>query len=118
MDKSWLLTPKVVNLVNQMRRQISAEFGDSLSLTDDDIRSRLADYASRTRNPGLKKSWHVLKEELGEADLSAPKPETQAPRPRRMYRGRPIYTEEPGDASEDAQEHRPQQMYRGQPVHG
>ena len=89
-DHRWLMQYNIVNLVNQCRRLIRAEFDDSLSLTDPRLREKLANYAGRTRSQGLQRLYGEIRLALiqleGEDTLVTP----EAATPIRRYRGQPI----------------------------
>ena len=77
-DHRWLMQYNIVNLVNQCRRLIRAEFDDSLSLTDPRLREKLAHYAGRTRSQGLQRLYGEIRLALiqleGEDTLVTPEP--------------------------------------------
>ena len=57
----WLMQYNIVNLVNQCRRLIRAEFDESLSLTDPALRQKLAHYAGHTRSQGMQRLYGEIR---------------------------------------------------------
>ena len=89
-DHRWLMQYNIVNLVNQCRRLIRAEFDESLSLTDPQLRFKLAHFAGNTRSQGLQRLYGEIR--LALLNLEGPDPEPkQHNRPAaRRYRGQEI----------------------------
>ncbi|MGB1464747.1 MAG: hypothetical protein ACPG8O_00185 [Alcanivorax nanhaiticus] len=118
-DHRWLMQYNIVNLVNQCRRLIRAEFDANLSLTDQALRQKLAHYAGRTRSQGLQRLYGEIR--LALIELEGPDqlitPEEQLPV--RFYRGQPVDT---GEQRKTARPDTPAQksskplMYRGRAV--
>ncbi|MED5387705.1 MAG: hypothetical protein VX793_02560 [Pseudomonadota bacterium] len=115
-DHRWLMQYNIVNLVNQCRRLIRAEFDESLSLTDPALRQKLAHYAGHTRSQGLQRLYGEIR--LALLDLEGEDLPTNPPAaPTRLYRGQPI--EPPHRQSENTGSARPQKkgvLYRGRRV--
>jgi len=108
MDKSWLMAPKVVAMVNHIRRQITAEFGVSLLLTDDDLQSKLATYTALSRNQRLRNLWAELEKVI------YPEPEPVAATPGRVYRGQAMPEPAAQRAGADSVRAPREVVYRGQ----
>jgi hypothetical protein len=125
-EKNWLMDYQILRLVSGCQRLIKAEFGDKPSLSNPRLREELADYAGRTRQRRLQQIYAELRlalidlegeDELGLHEETAA---TEADRPRRMYRGRPVAVDEAPLPDSGASE-RPESsdkvlMYRGRPV--
>ncbi|XOZ32158.1 hypothetical protein ACMDCT_08040 [Halomonadaceae bacterium KBTZ08] len=116
MDKSWLIDRKVVSIIKAMRGHIRSEFGDALSLTDDQLFAQLKGYADASRSEQLKS----LQEQL-EAMVRPPEPEPTQEAPHKIYRGRVVAaTASEADDRENQGEkpHRSEsvRIYRGQRV--
>ncbi|MAA66416.1 MAG: hypothetical protein CL581_16795 [Alteromonadaceae bacterium] len=120
-ERSWLLDRGLLKLVHQCRRLILAEFGIKVHLTDEHLQSQLAAYAKKSRSPQLSNVWEELREKLQNNG------ETQEPQttvPRKMYRGQPVESNEPGHAGihdergqEDSASGRTRTItYRGQTI--
>lgn len=86
----WLMQYNIVNLVNQCRRLIRAEFDANLSLTDPELRHKLAHYAGRTRSQGMQRLYGEIRLALieleGPDELITP----EEALPVRFYRGQPV----------------------------
>ena len=93
-DHRWLMQYNIVNLVNQCRRLIRAEFDANLSLTDPELRHRLAHYAGRTRSQGMQRLYGEIR--LALIELEGPDelitPQDQLPV--RFYRGQVVEVNE------------------------
>lgn len=89
-DHRWLMQYNIVNLVNQCRRLIRAEFDANLSLTDPELRHKLAHYSGRTRSQGLQRLYGEIRLALieleGPDELITP----EEALPVRFYRGQPV----------------------------
>ncbi len=93
----WLMQYNIVNLVNQCRRLIRAEFDESLSLTDPALRQKLAHYAGHTRSQGMQRLYGEIRLALLELEGEDP-PLSPFPPPTgavRLYRGQPVETRSP-----------------------
>jgi hypothetical protein len=89
-DHRWLMQYNIVNLVNQCRRLIRAEFDENLSLTDPQLRFRLAHFAGHTRSQGLQRLYGEIRLALLKLEGADPEPQ-QPPAPAvRRYRGQAI----------------------------
>ncbi|EKF74441.1 hypothetical protein A11A3_08470 [Alcanivorax hongdengensis A-11-3] len=112
----WLMQYQIVNLVNQCRRLIRAEFDDRLSLTDPQLRQKLAHYAGITRSHGLQRLYGEIQLEL--IKLEGPDVLVHEESPpgevARMYRGQPV--DAANSRGETAPRQRGSRMYRGRPV--
>ena len=71
-DHRWLMQYNIVNLVNQCRRLIRAEFDESLSLTDPALRQKLAHYAGHTRSQGMQRLYGEIRLALLELEGEDP----------------------------------------------
>lgn len=118
-DHRWLMQYNIVNLVNQCRRLIRAEFDANLSLTDQALRQKLAHYAGRTRSQGLQRLYGEIRLALIELEGPDQLITPEEPLPVRFYRGQPV------DAGEQRKTSRPETsaqknskplMYRGRAV--
>lgn len=89
-DHRWLMQYSIVNLVNQCRRLIRAEFDDSLSLTDPALRQKLAHYAGHTRSQGLQRLYGEIRLALLELEGEDAPPAPPNSPTVRLYRGQPV----------------------------
>lgn len=91
-DHRWLMQYNIVNLVNQCRRLIRAEFDERLSLTDPQLRFKLGHFAGHTRSQGLQRLYGEIRLALLDLEGADPEPEqTSAPAPAvRRYRGQTV----------------------------
>ncbi|MEQ3637810.1 hypothetical protein [Alcanivorax sp.] len=117
-DHRWLMQYNIVNLVNQCRRLIRAEFDESLSLTDPQLRFKLAHFAGHTRSQGLQRLYGEIRLallKLEGADSEPPQP--PAP-PARRYRGQSISPapENPRQMSARSRSAQKAVIYRGRTV--
>ena len=117
-DHRWLMQYNIVNLVNQCRRLIKAEFDDALSLTDPMLRNKLAHYAGHSRSQGLQRLYGEIRLALIELEGEdpPPPPRKETTPPVRLYRGQPV--ENSPRQSEQTQHLRPSRevLYRGRKV--
>lgn len=86
-DHRWLMQYNIVNLVNQCRRLIRAEFDESLSLTDPQLRFKLAHFAGHTRSQGLQRLYGEIRLALLNLEGADPEPEPAPTAAVRRYRG-------------------------------
>lgn len=86
-DHRWLMQYNIVNLVNQCRRLIRAEFDESLSLTDPQLRIKLAHFAGLTRSQGLQRLYGEIRLALLNLEGADPEPEPAPTAAVRRYRG-------------------------------
>lgn len=118
-DHRWLMQYNIVNLVNQCRRLIRAEFDESLSLTDPALRQKLAHYAGHTRSQGMQRLYGEIRLALLELEGEDP-PLAPANSPAvRLYRGQPVEARDPEskkDAPRPVLRQRKELMYRGRKV--
>lgn len=118
-DHRWLMQYNIVNLVNQCRRLIRAEFDESLSLTDPALRQKLAHYAGHTRSQGLQRLYGEIRLALLELEgEDAPLAPANGPAVR-LYRGQPVdarHIESEKDQAPPVQRQHKDLMYRGRKV--
>ena len=118
-DHRWLMQYNIVNLVNQCRRLIRAEFDESLSLTDPARRQKLAHYAGHTRSQGMQRLYGEIRLALLELEGEDPPLPPPAKGSVRLYRGQPVEsrnTQNEKDESRSVQRQRKGLMYRGHKV--
>lgn len=111
-DHRWLMQYHIVNLVNQCRRLIKAEFDQALSLSDPQLREKLAHYAGHSRSQGLQRLYGEVRLALIklEGQDPMPKPEkTRSANGTRIYRGQPVSAH----AATTPHERTSKIMYRG-----
>jgi len=110
----------IVNLVNQCRRLIRAEFDANLSLTDPELRHRLAHYAGRTRSQGMQRLYGEIRLALIELEGPDELVTPPAPLPVRFYRGQAVDNHEQQGPDSSASKHLKKTgktlMYRGRVV--
>ncbi|MEQ6885955.1 hypothetical protein [Salicola sp. Rm-C-2C1-2] len=116
MDKSWLIDRKVVSIIKAMRGHIRSEFGESVSLTNDQLFVQLKGYADASRSQQLKS----LLEQL-ETMIQPPEPEPAQETPHKIYRGRVVAETAPAAddreyEGEKAHRFKSVRIYRGQRV--
>ena len=119
-DHRWLMQYNIVNLVNQCRRLIRAEFDANLSLTDPELRHRLAHYAGRTRSQGMQRLYGEIRLALieleGPDELITPEPQL----PVRFYRGQAVdineHRKSENQQSKNKSKNGKPLMYRGRVV--
>ena len=114
----WLMQYNIVNLVNQCRRLIRAEFDESLSLTDPALRQKLAHYAGHTRSQGMQRLYGEIRLALLELEGEDP-PLSHSPGPgARLYRGQPVDPSPESKSKDDGTNPRLRKglVYRGQKV--
>ncbi|MGB2248416.1 MAG: hypothetical protein ACPH3N_12130 [Alcanivorax sediminis] len=119
-DHRWLMQYNIVNLVNQCRRLIRAEFDANLSLTDPELRHKLAHYAGRTRSQGMQRLYGEIRLALieleGPDELITPEPTL----PVRFYRGQPVEMNDERKKGKESTRNEPGTgktlMYRGRAV--
>ncbi|BAP13290.1 MAG: hypothetical protein AOY29_05145 [Alcanivorax borkumensis] len=115
LDHRWLMQYNIVNLVNQCRRLIRAEFDENLSLTDPELRIKLAHFAGYTRSQGLQRLYGEVRLALLNLEGADPRPQRSAHPSARLYRGQKVISPRSGNSA--AKTHpRPEQkaiMYRG-----
>ncbi len=119
-DHRWLMQYNIVNLVNQCRRLIRAEFDANLSLTDPELRHKLAHYAGRTRSQGMQRLYGEIRLALieleGPDELITPEPTL----PVRFYRGQPVEMNDERKNRKESTRNEPGTgktlMYRGRAV--
>ncbi|WP_290537494.1 hypothetical protein [Alcanivorax sp.] len=118
-DHRWLMQYNIVNLVNQCRRLIRAEFDESLSLTDPALRQKLAHYAGHTRSQGLQRLYGEIRLALLELEGEDSPPAPSNGPAVRLYRGQPVDTPT-SDKETPRSQHTPRKglMYRGRKVAG
>lgn len=102
-DHRWLMQYNIVNLVNQCRRLIRAEFDANLSLTDPELRHKLAHYAGRTRSQGLQRLYGEIRLALIELEGPDELVTPEESLPVRFYRGQPVDMGERRKAASDSQ---------------
>tara|TARA_Y100001934_G_scaffold282890_1_gene399181 strand:+ start:1382 stop:1765 length:384 start_codon:yes stop_codon:yes gene_type:complete len=119
-DHRWLMQYSIVNLVNQCRRLIRAEFDQSLSLTDPALRQKLAHYAGHTRSQGLQRLYGEIRLALLELEGEDAPPSPQENPGVRLYRGQPvtIHASDKLTAEQPGHTHNQRKglMYRGRKV--
>ncbi len=107
-SNNWLMHYPTLRRVNQCRRQIQAEFGVRVHLSDPALRDTLAHYAGHSRSRRLQEAYAELRLaliELEGPDEPAGEDDRQdQQKPRRMYRGRPV--PEPDTDTEASEEGR------------
>ena len=116
-DHRWLMQYNIVNLVNQCRRLIRAEFDESLSLTDPQLRFKLAHFAGHTRSQGLQRLYGEIRLALLRLEGPDPKPEQASTAAVRRYRGQ--VSPSPDTSAHTATSSRPPQkavIYRGRTI--
>ncbi|MCK0155267.1 hypothetical protein MWU49_16245 [Alcanivorax sp. S6407] len=89
-DHRWLMQYNIVNLVNQCRRLIRAEFDANLSLTDPELRHKLAHFAGRTRSQGMQRLYGEIQLALIELEGPDELVTPEEVQPTRYYRGQPV----------------------------
>jgi hypothetical protein len=89
-DHRWLMQYNIVNLVNQCRRLIRAEFDVNLSLTDPQLRFKLAHFAGHTRSQGFQRLYCEIRLALLNLEGADPQPQQPAAATVRRYRGQAI----------------------------
>ncbi len=89
-DHRWLMQYNIVNLVNQCRRLIRAEFDENLSLTDPQLRFKLAHFAGHTRSQGLQRLYGEIRLALLNLEGADPEPQHPPAPAVRRYRGQTI----------------------------
>ncbi len=118
-DHRWLMQYNIVNLVNQCRRLIRAEFDESLSLTDPALRHKLAHYAGLTRSQGMQRLYGEIRLALLELEGEDPPLTPSANGAVRLYRGQPVETRNTQNTKDETgsiQRQRKGLMYRGHKV--
>ncbi|MTT52259.1 hypothetical protein F1529_07160 [Alcanivorax sp. VBW004] len=118
-DHRWLMQYNIVNLVNQCRRLIRAEFDENLSLTDPQLRFKLAHFAGRTCSQGLQRLYGEIRLALLKLEGADPEPQ-QPPAPVvRRYRGQaisPAPEEPPRQTATRSRSTQKAVIYRGRTV--
>lgn len=114
-DHRWLMQYNIVNLVNQCRRLIRAEFDENLSLTDSALRQKLAHYAGHTRSQGLQRLYGEIRLALLELEGEDPPLAPANNSAVRLYRGQPVDTSNT-ESEKDAPRPRKDLLYRGRKV--
>ena len=118
-DHRWLMQYHIVNLVNQCRRLIRAEFDESLSLTDPALRQKLAHYAGRTRSQGMQRLYGEIRLALLELEGEDPPQVPANSSAVRLYRGQPVHDRNPENKKNKTppvQRQRKELTYRGRKV--
>ena len=118
-DHRWLMQYNIVNLVNQCRRLIRAEFDENLSLTDPQLRFKLAHFASHTRSQGLQRLYGEIRLALLKVEGADPEPQQPPAPPVRRYRGQaisPAPQEPPRQTATRSRSTQKAVIYRGRTV--